>query len=76
MISEAIAGDPSSINYAMFTAVFSMLSLFFLVASALKGLMANTPIPLALDALNTLFFFCGAVALSAQLGVHSCSNDV
>lgn len=75
MIAESIAGDPASINFAMFTAVFSMLSLFFLIASAVKGLMANSPIPLALDILNTLFFFCGAVALSAYLGVHSCNNE-
>lgn len=75
IIAEASAGNPSIINYDMFVVVFSMLSLFFLIASALTGVMSGTPIPLALDILNTLFFFCGAVAMAAQLGVRSCSNE-
>jgi Membrane-associating domain len=76
IIADATGGNPSIINYDMFVAVLSMLSLFFLITSAFFGIMAGTPIPLALDGLNTLFFFCGAVAMSAQLGVHSCSNEV
>lgn len=76
MIHDAYAGNPSIINYDMFVAVFAMLSLFFLIASAFMGLMSDTPVPLALDVLNTLFFFCGAVAMAAELGAHSCNNDV
>ena len=76
MIHDAYAGNPSIINYDMFVAVFSMLSLVFLITSAFSGVMSGTPIPLALDVLNTLFFFCGAVAMAAELGAHSCSNDV
>ena len=75
MISLAIAGNPPTINFAIFVAVFSFLSLLVLLPSAIMGLMAGTPIPLVLDVLNTFFFFCGAVALSAQLGVHSCGDD-
>ncbi len=76
IIADATAGNPAIINYDMFVAVFAMLSLFFLIASAFTGVMSGTPIPLALDILNTLFFFCGAVAMSAQLGVRSCNNEV
>jgi Membrane-associating domain len=76
IIADAYAGNPSIINYDMFVAVFAMLSLCFLIASAFTGVMSGTPIPLALDILNTLFYFCGAVAMSAQLGVHRCSNEV
>jgi predicted membrane-bound spermidine synthase len=76
MIAKAISGNPSIINYVMFVAVFSALSLIFLITSAITGIMSGTPIPLALDLLNTLFFFCAAVALSAELGVHSCSDSV
>lgn len=76
IIADATSGNPSIINYDMFVAVFAMLSIIFLLASAFTGVMSGTPIPLALDILNTLFFFCGAVAMSAQLGVHSCSNAV
>lgn len=76
IIADATSGNPSIINYDMFVAVFAMLSIIFLLASAFTGVMSGTPIPLGLDILNTLFFFCGAVAMSAQLGVHSCSNRV
>lgn len=76
MISDALGGNPSIINYDMFVAVFSMLSLIFLITSAFTGIMSESPIPLALDVLNTLFFFCGAVAMAAQLGAHSCTNTV
>ena len=77
IIADAIAGNPSSINYTMFVAVFSMLCLFYLFLVAFKEDFAIHPsIPLALDALNTLFFFAAAVALAARLHVHSCSNQV
>ena len=77
IIADAIAGNPSSINYTMFVAVFSMLSLFYLFLVAFKEDFAVHPlIPVILDALNTLFFFAAAVALAARLHVHSCSNQV
>jgi hypothetical protein len=61
----------------MFVAVFGMLSLIYLIAIAFnEGLMGHGAIPLALDAINTLLFFCGAVAMAAKLGVHSCGNKV
>lgn len=76
MIQEAIAGNPSSINYTMFVAVFSMLSLFYLIAAALRESLATPPfLPLLLDVVNTLLFFIAAVVLSAKLGVHSCGNQ-
>lgn len=76
VIADAFAGNPSIINYDMFVAVFSMLSLFYLFAVAFnEGLAGHPAIPLALDILNTIFFFCGAVAMAADLGVHSCGND-
>lgn len=77
MIADAFNGNPSIINYDMFVAVFAMLSLIYLIAIAFKeDFMGHGAIPLALDLLNTLFFFCGAVAMAAKLGVHSCGNEV
>jgi hypothetical protein len=77
IIADAIAGNPSSINYTMFVAVFSMLCLFYFFLIAFKDSFAIHPlIPVILDALNTLFFFAAAVALAARLHVHSCSNQV
>jgi len=76
IIADATGGNPSIINYDMFVAVFAMLSLFYLIAVAFNdSFMGHGAIPLALDVLNTLFFFCGAVATAAKLGVHSCGNE-
>jgi len=75
MIADANAGNPSIVNYTMFVAVFSMLCLFYLIpVSFNEGLTGHPIIPLVLDVLNTIFFFCGAVALAADLHVHSCNN--
>ncbi len=77
MIATSFAGNPSLINYDMFVAVFSMLSLFYLIAIAFKEQFTfHKFIPAGLDLLNVLFFFCAAVAMAAELGVHSCSNGV
>lgn len=76
IIAEAISGNPSVINYDMFVAVFSMLSLFYLIPISFnEGFMGHPIIPLVLDVLNTLFFFCGGVAMAAKLHVHSCSDS-
>ncbi|MCJ1371209.1 hypothetical protein MMC20_002424 [Loxospora ochrophaea] len=74
MIFDAVAGDPSIVNYAMFVAVFSMLSLFYLVAATVKDLTIIPWLPLVVDALNMIFFLVGGIALAADLKVHSCSN--
>lgn len=77
IIASAFAGNPSLINYDMFVAVFSMLSLIVLIAGAFnESFLGHPVVPVALDLLNTLFFFCAAVAMAAELGVHSCGNQV
>lgn len=75
MIAEAFAGNPSSVNYTMFLAAFSMLSLFYLVPASFNSDWAIHPIiMIVVDALNCVFFFCAAIALAAKLECHSCSN--
>ncbi|KAJ5648664.1 hypothetical protein N7490_005036 [Penicillium lividum] len=75
MINEAIAGNPSSINYTMFVSAFSMFSLFYLIPASWNSDWAIHPIIMIIvDVLNTIFFFCAAIALAARLHVHSCSN--
>ena len=77
MIHEAIAGNPSIINYCMFVAVFAMLSLIYLIAASINEAFAIAPMFMVIaDALNVLFFFAGGVGMAAQLGAHSCSNEV
>ncbi|KAJ6028750.1 hypothetical protein N7540_004326 [Penicillium herquei] len=76
MINEAFAGNPSSVNYTMFVSAFSMLSLIYLVPASFNLDWAIHPIiMLGVDVLNTIFFFCAAIALAAKLGAHSCGNS-
>ena len=77
MIADAIGGNPSIVNYVMFVSVFGMLSLFYLIVGTINETFAISPFfMLAADALNTIFFFVGGVALAAYLNVHSCHNHV
>lgn len=76
VIDDAFSGNASSINYAMFVAVFSWIVLLFGLGAFFVNAL-NIPIVLvALDALAALFTFIAAVVLSAKLGVHSCHNFV
>lgn len=76
VIAMAGHGTSSVVNWQMFVVSFSILSLIYLVAAAFnEGFSGHPLIPVAVDTLNTLFFFCGAVALAAKLGAHSCSNE-
>lgn len=77
MIHEAYSGNPSVVNYTMFVSVFSALSLIYLIGASINEAFALSPIiPLAVDALNVLFFLAGGIAMAAKLGAHSCSNKV
>lgn len=77
MIAEAFAGNPATVNYSMYCAAFSMLSLFYLVPASFNSDWALHPIIMVVvDALNCVFFFCAAIALAAKLTCHSCSNHV
>lgn len=77
MIAQAFSGNPATVNYNMFVAVFAVLSLFYLIPASWNDSFTGHPlIPITLDALNTLFIFAGATALAAGLGVHSCGNSV
>ena len=77
MIAEAFAGNPSVVNFAMFTAVFGLLSLLYLTLASFTEKFIIHPILLVVvDALNSFFFFVAGVALAAELGVESCGNEV
>lgn len=74
VIAEAFSGNPSGINYAIFTSVFCWLVLIY---GGIAAVMESLAIPIALialDAIATLLTFIAAVVLSAKLGVHSCGN--
>jgi hypothetical protein len=75
MINEAIGGNHSAVNFAMFVSVFSLLSLVYLIAAAIKENFAHPMIMLLLDIINTILFFIAGVVLAAKLRVHSCGNQ-
>jgi hypothetical protein len=68
-------GNAAEVNYAMFLAVWTILEMLVFIPVALKPprtedlLFAQT----ILDGLSTLFYFSGGVALSAAMGIHSCT---
>lgn len=75
MIADAISGNPSVVNYTLFVSIISLLSLFYLIPATVKeSFMIHPTIMMGVDILNSLFFFCGGIALAAELNVHSCSN--
>ena len=76
MIATAYAGNSAMVNFDIFVSVFGMLSLLYLLPTTIMGNFNLPILNIALDALNALFWFCGAVATAAYLGVHSCSNLV
>lgn len=75
-IHDAFAGNPSIINYDMFTAVFGLAALLYLLpVTFLDGY--NFPmLSIGLDVLLVLFWFIAAVATPAYTKVHSCGNNV
>ena len=76
IIHDSNNSAASIINYDMFVAVFAFLSLIYLVLVAFKdSFMIHAMFPFIVDLLNVLFWFCGAVATAAKLGVHSCANN-
>ena len=77
MIASALGGNPSIVNYCIFLAVLSMLSLIYLFAVEFnEAFMIHPILPLAVDGINTLLFLIGGIALAAELGTHSCGNAV
>ncbi len=75
-IQEASAGNHSIINYVIFVSVFALLSLIYLIGVSIIESFAIPIVVVVLDAINTLLFLIGGIALAAYLGVHSCSNSV
>lgn len=74
---EALSGNPSVVNYATACSVIALLSLFYLIPATIKEGFAFHPIILiSVDTFNTLLWFCAAVALAAELDVHSCNDKV
>jgi len=72
-IAIRVGGSPSAINYCMFVAVLSWLTIIFgvvttLVVQSLEGFTAIA------EAVTAVFSLIAGLVLAAKLGVHSCGN--
>lgn len=77
IIAMTNAGNPATVNYAMFSAAFSMVSLFYLFPASWNLDWSIHPILMViLDILNAIWFLTSGIALAARLECHSCSNRV
>lgn len=74
VIADAFAGNPSSINYAIFVAVFSWIVLLYGMVAAFMESLAIPVVMMVMDGLATVFTFIAGVVLAARLHVHSCGN--
>ena len=76
--NQPSGGSPSQINYSVFVGVFGLLSWFYtVIASSFSEDGIGAPIVIIiLDSLNTLFYFCGGIAMAVAMRVHSCGNIV
>ncbi|KAB8290212.1 hypothetical protein EYC80_011081 [Monilinia laxa] len=64
-----------SVNYAMFTTVFSWIVVIYGLSAAFVESLAHPIILLVLDGFAIGFNFIAGVTLAARLGAHSCSNS-
>jgi hypothetical protein len=75
VIDDAFAGNSGGVNWAMAAAVFAALALVYgVVALFIESLPSIGS--LVLDSLAALFTLIAGIVLAAQLGVHSCGNQV
>lgn len=77
MMGSAFAGNPATVNYAMFAAAFSIFSLFYLFPASINLDWSGHPyIMVLLDTLNTIWFLTAGIALAARLHARDCNNFV
>ena len=70
-------GNPSEINYSMFVGVWTLVCACYFFPTILWPPALKRPFLYAtacLDALNTVFYVGGAIALTAAMDIHSCNN--
>lgn len=78
IIAMSDHGNPAStVNYNLFVSAFTLLTLLWLIPAAIWESIAGHPaIIFLIDLLNTIFTFCGAIALASKLHAPNCNDDV
>ncbi|RDL38271.1 Uncharacterized protein BP5553_02611 [Venustampulla echinocandica] len=63
--AEILIASPSQVNFLIFLPLFSMISIAYLVLAPILMPRASHPfVHLAVEAVNTLFYFAGFIALA------------
>lgn len=79
LTGSLIAGQDDSnsrVNFALFTAVFGLVtSTFYGALAAMFKALAWPVLSISLEFLNVIFTFAAATALAVGIRVHSCSNE-
>ncbi|KAI9735691.1 MAG: hypothetical protein M1818_006299 [Claussenomyces sp. TS43310] len=75
VIADAYSGNPATINYSMFVAVFCWIVLIYGLAAGFVESLAIPIVLMVMDGLAVIFTFIAAVILAAYLHVHSCGNE-
>ena len=76
VIADAFAGNPSSVNFAIFVAALDWVVIIIAVIATFVSALSNPIILMAIDGVALFFNFVAGVLLAAKLGVHSCGNKV
>jgi hypothetical protein len=76
VIADSSNGTPASINYACFALVWTWLALLLGLACYFLDCFLLMLMVLCGDILATIFVLCTAVDFAAELGVHSCCDEV
>jgi len=74
-IATAFAGNPSSVNFAMFVAALSAVAVLYGLAAAFIESLVIPIVMMVMDGILVVFTFIAGTLLAAKLGVHSCGNQ-
>lgn len=73
--TQAWPDETSQINFALVATIFALLALIYFAIAFPVPVLGHPWIVFGWDLLATILLFCSAIALSAQLGVNSCTNQ-
>lgn len=67
-------GTPARVNYSIYSAIWSMLCLFYLIPATFFTKLHVRAVAVVLDILCTIFLVCAGIAMAASLGGRSCNG--
>lgn len=74
VIANSFAGNPSTINFAIFVCVFSWIACLYGIAEDILGYVLLSFVKILLDLVSTFFTLIAGIVLAARLHARSCGN--